>query len=156
MSFVFVAFTTPSSLSVGIPQQVLNSPFEQRIAPWKEVSGSQTLYIRPAIGQALWEKELEQFTPPYGIKIFIDDQEIRTRTFSFNDKDGTFVGEPVHWWIFYHIFEPGYFDAFSLHSLRFEYSWFDGYGFYSYDGQNIEFRQQIVWYTETTYFFVTD
>ncbi|MFX1512492.1 MAG: hypothetical protein ACFFCQ_07895 [Promethearchaeota archaeon] len=106
------------------------------------VDGSEKSYISAALGQAPWEKEIEQYCPPYDIQVSIDGEPIKLLRFSYNDKSGDIVDEPVHWWWFYHIFEPSYF-AEGFHTYEVIFSWRDGYGFFTYDGINILHRQFI-------------
>ncbi|MFX1512491.1 MAG: hypothetical protein ACFFCQ_07890 [Promethearchaeota archaeon] len=153
---VILALTSVSVVQAGKPHEVRNAPLEQVIFPWTEVSASQTNYIRPGLGQSAWEKSNEFYCPPYSIRVFIDGEEVKLLRYSWNDKDGILVGEPVHWWFFYHIFEAGYFEPWTWHNLRYEYYWYDGYGFFSYDGgMTILHRQAVAWFTPLSWFYVT-
>lgn len=166
-TLLILIMSTTLLVQSGKKQDILNAPPEHRLYPcwgwwWDEppcqlgvFSSQDTLYIRHGIGQADYEKDAEVFTPPYGVKVFIeftpnsgdwDEVEIKLNRFSHNDKTGEYdpYGEfyPLHWWFFYHVFEPNFFEP-GWHYMRSEFTWYNGYGWFSYDGITPEFRQEI-------------
>ncbi len=155
VTIMSLAFTNPSMANQGIKDKVLSMGYDQRIFNMNTISASQDNKIQIGIGQAPYEKEAEVYVRPYGVNFFIDGKQVKTFSFSFNDKDGVLVGEPVHWWIYFHIFEAGYFQPNTEHTFGFEYFWYNGYGWYDVDG-TIVFRQIEAYSVYDLPFFVSE
>lgn len=80
------------------------------------IDSSEESYFIAGIGYGEWEKDNDLWQPPYKVQLFIDGEEIKLLRFSWYDKEGYimewygFDPIPMHWWFFYHVFEPGYFE----------------------------------------------
>lgn len=155
LSVMVLAFSNPTVASNGIKDRVLSIPLDQRIYYESTISASKVSKIQFGIGQAPYEKDAETFVRPYGVNLFIDGQEIKTYSFSLNDKEGFLVGEPVHWWIYYHVFEAGYFQPNTAHTFGVEYFWYNGYGWYDAGG-TIVFRNLEAYSAYNLPFYVTN
>lgn len=146
---ICIAGFTFSAIAVqnnsGIKSEVLNNPVSQKIMAGNVISSKNTNIVDPAVGQGAPGKSAETYAPPYNITIYIDGVQVITHEFAWFDQAGTYVGYPVHWWFFYHIFAPGSFSV-GTHTIRVVYHWYDGYGWYSNNGQ-IAFRQQATYDT---------
>ncbi|MFX1256038.1 MAG: hypothetical protein ACFFCZ_30805 [Promethearchaeota archaeon] len=120
-------------LTAAIPVQagrteLRNLPADQRIFYFSTITASEKSFVAPAIWQADSEKGLYIYLPPYNIRVFIDGEEIKLLRFSYYDKTSDNpAGEPAHFWVFYHIFEPDYFET-GTHTLRFEFYYYNGQG----------------------------
>jgi hypothetical protein len=128
----------------GIPSKVINFPVEQRIRPGATISASQESMLGLARGQTETQKDLELYCQPMKVRVLFDGEEVLMKRFAWNDKDGELAfpgnpgGEPIKWKVFYHFFEPGYFEP-GFHTFGIEWLWYEGYGYY-YDGGEIAFR----------------
>lgn len=111
----------PAAAAIS-PQDRVDAMFfsEQNISDaafmgWDIVSSEESYFII-GLGYSEEEKDNDLFQPPYGVRLLIDGIEIKLLRFSWYDKEGYIyemygVGPiPVHWWFFYHVFEPGYFE----------------------------------------------
>ena len=151
-----VAFTFSSVVAVqsnnGIKSEVLTNPSSQKISPGNTISSQNTNIVSPTVGQGAPGKSAEQFAPPYSVEVYIDGVQISLHEFAWYDQAGVLVGYPVHWWTFYHIFAPGYFSI-GTHTLREVFHWYNGYGWWVYNGQTL-FRQQTTYDTGITTFTV--
>lgn len=138
-SMLSLAFTNPAVANNGVKDRVLSMGPDQRIFFMNTISASAENKIQIAIGQAPYEKDAEVFVRPYGVNFYIDGEQVKTSSFSFNDKNGFLVGEPVHWWVYFHLFDAGYFTV-GEHTFGVEYFWYNGYGWYDAGDGNIVFR----------------
>ena len=154
VTIMSLAFSGPTMANEGVKDKLFSMGLDQRIYYMNTVSASVDNKLQFGIGQAPYEKDVEAFVRPYGVNFFIDGEQVKTFSFSFNDKDGFLVGEPVHWWIYFHIFEAGYLQPNTQHTFGVEYFWYNGYGWYDVDG-NIVFRQIEAYSAYDMPFFVT-
>ena len=105
-------------------------------------SASQDSVFWFGLGQAGIEKDVEIYAQPYQVELNIDGHQIKTERLSWFDQYGWFAdGIPVHWWLFYHIFEAGYFQPNTVHIASAVFSYYIGYGWYNDGSGNIVFRQ---------------
>ncbi|MFX0154237.1 MAG: hypothetical protein ACFE9Q_06890, partial [Candidatus Hodarchaeota archaeon] len=56
---------------------------------------------------------------PYDHKLFIDGEKIALLRFVWIDRDGLFGYPDLKWWVYYQVFEAGYFDV-GLHEIKHE------------------------------------
>ena len=111
----------PTALAVSPQDRVDAMLFsEQNISDaafmgWN-IESSEESYFIVALGYSEEEKDNDLSQPPYKVQLFVDEREISLRRFSWNDNNGYImemyigIAIPVHWWFFYHVFEPGYFE----------------------------------------------
>ncbi|MGB5912923.1 MAG: hypothetical protein WBH31_17165 [Promethearchaeia archaeon] len=116
----------PATLAVSPQDRVDAMLFsEQNISDaafmgW-DIESSEESYFILGIGYSEEDKDNDLVQPPYKVQLLVDGQDIKLRRFSWNDKEGYIMEMygygpiPVHWWFFYHVFEPGYFEV-GLHN----------------------------------------
>ena len=82
-----------------------------------DIESSEESYFILGLGYSEEEKDNDEFQPPYQAQLLVDGLEIKLLRFSWYDKEG-YIYEmyglgpiPAHWWFFYHVFEPGYFEV---------------------------------------------
>ncbi len=151
-AFAFSSIAVLNTTNNGIKSEVLNNPMNQKITPGNTISSKNTNIVSPMVGQGAPGKSAEQYAPPYTVQVYIDGVLVQTHEFAWYDQAGTIVGYPVHWWVFYHVFPAGYFSV-GTHTLRDVFHWYNGYGWWVYNGQTM-FRQEVTYDTGVTTFTV--
>jgi len=67
-----------------------------------------------SVASACTEEEIELGwfpEPPFNHKLYIDGEKINLRRFTFIDEWGIFGDLGLKWWVFYQVFEAGYFEV---------------------------------------------
>ncbi|MFX0066449.1 MAG: hypothetical protein ACFFC7_30190 [Candidatus Hermodarchaeota archaeon] len=128
-----LALTTAIPVQAGQKQEIINvcETWEQLILPyqWANITASEKSYFVGWLAQTDFEIENYICCRPYHVRGFIDGEEVKLLRFSYYDKTSDNpVGEPAHFWFWYHIFEPGYFQPETFHSARFDWTYYNGHG----------------------------
>lgn len=114
MAVLLTIVSLTTSANAGMPPFIWQY-MPQNIISWGidlEVPQNEPCLYLCASGNDEWEIETGFFPkPPFNHKVYIDGKEIVLRRCVFYDEEGYVFGVPeVKWYVFYQIFEAGYFS----------------------------------------------
>jgi hypothetical protein len=131
MLFMSFPYNTKAEKNEGynydIRKQIITSftTRENWIRNNQVINTSETNYFIFGICQTKEERAQGIYFPPYDMNLHVDGEEFQLNRLKWRDKEGIYLGEPVTWWIFYHVVEPNTFEPGTYHYFSLSYSFYN-------------------------------